>query len=379
MRLRGCCVTFAVFRLNCLLPLNIIRSVYFFARYPLGVAAGLLLAGCSGNAGSESAAAIPPPTGHYEGPISYQGTELRVALELRERKPGQMQAEISFPQLPGLEFEAARTTYQAPQLRLEQEPGQPGAVTVQAVREGDFLRGVLSWKTVQADFVWVRRGPATAQGFREQGLNVPGAGRLQLLFPDDTLARHVALLLLAPPATATAARQRAVYLARRGFVTAVVSFASAADSVGAQRVAAVLRQVRQQPGVDSVRVGYWGRGPAVATVVAAASVLPRPGFVVLEAAPAATREEAKPYYVLPRLGIPVLAFYAGLDTTVQSAASARRLRAVLGRRRGTQVRIIPQVTADFIRPGYARPDGQWQWPQPAPDYWEGLPDWLRQR
>jgi hypothetical protein len=376
--LHGRSATFAAFRPTCVLPLNIIRSVCFGACYPVGMAAGLLLAGCSGNAGSESVMAVPPPTGHYEGPISYQGTELRVALELREIRPGQLQAEISFPQLPGLEFEAARTTYQAPQLRLEQESGQPGAVTVQAVREGDFLRGVLSWDTIPADFVWVRRGAAAAPGFREQALNVPGTGRLHLLFPDDTLARHAALLLLTSPATAAAARQRATYLARRGFVTVVVPTASA-DSVGAQRAAAVLRQVRRHPGIDSARVGYWGRGPVVATVVAAASVPPRPGFVVLEAAPAATRDEAKPYYALQQLRIPALAFYAGLDTTVQAAASARRLRAALGGRRGTQVRIIPQVTAEFSRPGYTRSDGQWQWPQPAPEYWDGLPAWLRQR
>ncbi|AHJ99241.1 hypothetical protein Hsw_3646 [Hymenobacter swuensis DY53] len=348
---------------------------------PIGAAALVLLAGCSGNTDSEAAATVPPPTGHYEGPISYQGAELRVALELREISPGKLQAEVSFPQLPGLEFEAARTSYQAPQLRLEQLAAQQGGITVQAVREGDFLRGVLRWDSLQADFVWVRRGEAAARGFREQVFAVPGTGfrRLRLLLPDDTLPQHPALVLLAPPPTVAAAGSRAVYLARRGFVTVVVPVAAASDSATAQTTAAVLATVRRQVGVDSSRVGYWGRGPATVLVAAAAGQLPQPGFVVLEGASAATRAEAQLYQVLSQQRIPTLSLYASLDTTVQVQASARRLRTALGYRKGTQVRIIPQATADFLQPGRTRSDGQWQWPQPAAGYWPGLTEWLGQR
>lgn len=376
--LHGRSATFAAFRPTCVLPLNVIQSVCSSAWYPVGMAAGLLLAGCSGNAGSESAAEVPPPTGHYEGPISYQGTELRVALELREIRPGQLQAEISFPQLPGLEFEASRTTYRAPQLRLEQESGRPGAVTVQAVREGDFLRGVLSWDTIQADFVWARRGEAAPRGLREQVL--PGPGSLRLLLPDDTLPQHPALVLLARPATRTAAAQRALYLARQGVATVVLPLPAATpDSVAGRTAAALLATLRHQPAVDTLKLGYWSRGADGLVVAAAAAQVPAPAFVVLEGAPAATRAAAQPYQVLARQRIPVLALYAGLDTAARPPASARQLRLALGNRRGTQVRILPQVTPDFLRPGTTGPDGQWQWPQPAAAYWPGLLEWLRQR
>ncbi|MBT9394719.1 hypothetical protein KLP40_16230 [Hymenobacter sp. NST-14] len=349
------------------------------------LAAGLLLSACSDNASSEANRAVPPPTGHYEGPVSYQGTELRVALELRETRPGQLSASVSFPQVPGLEFDALTARYRAPQLLLEQQPGQAASLTIQAVREGDFLRGVMHWDSVQADFVWVRRGEAAASGYRETTLAV-GTQRLRLLLPDDTLARHPALALLMPPAATAAAASRATYLARHGIVTLLVPVAAPAplaaegpDSVALQVPVAALAGLRRQAAVDSGRVGYWGSGATARQVAAAAGRLPRPDFVVLEAVPAATREQAQPYQVLNQLRIPALAYYAGLDTTAPATASARRLRPALGYRRGTQIRVIPQVTAGFLKPARTGPDGQWQWPQPAPEYWTGLVDWLKER
>ncbi|MFD2787717.1 dienelactone hydrolase family protein [Hymenobacter rubripertinctus] len=353
-----------------------------FACWSPLLAGALLLSACSGNGGSEAATALPLPTGHYEGPISYQGTELRVALELRETRPGQLTAAVSFPQVPGLEFDAATARYRAPQLVLEQHPDQAGSITIQAVREGDFLRGVLSWDSVQADFVWVRRGEAAAPGYRETTLAV-GTQRLRLLLPDDTLARHPALALLMPPAATAAAARRATYLARHGIAALLVPVAAPAagppDSLAWQGAVAALAGLRRQAAVDSGRVGYWGRGPGCQQVAGAAGQRPHPSFVVLEAAPVATREAAQPYQVLNRLRIPALAYYAGLDTTVQAAVSARRLRPALGYRRGTEIRTIPQATAGFLRPARTGPDGQWQWPQPAPEYWTGLVDWLKER
>ncbi|MBT2556316.1 hypothetical protein J7E24_00815 [Hymenobacter sp. ISL-91] len=339
---------------------------------------GVLLSACSGNPGESEAANAAPPTGHYEGAISYQGSELRTALDLREVRPGQLTATLSFPQLPGLEFEAATASYQAPQLRLEEAPG---GIVVQAVREGDFLRGVLNWDSVRADFVWVRRGEVPAPGFRDTTLTVtvPGqpAQRLRLLLPDDTLPRHPALVLLASAADGSAAARRATHLARRG-IAALLLPPAAADS-GAVLPVAALAALRRQVAIDSGRVGYWGRGPAAPRVAEAAGQQPQPGFAVLEAVAAATRAEAAPYQVFSRQRIPVLAYYAGLDTTVQAAASARRLRPALGYRRGTQVQVLAGVTPDFRRPGRTGPDGQWQWPQPATEYWNGLVEWLKAR
>ncbi|RSK51149.1 hypothetical protein [Hymenobacter rigui] len=278
--------------------------------------------------------------------------------------------------MPELAFEPVQAFYKAPQLRLVQQA--EGGISVQAVREGDFLRGVLNWDSLQADFVWVRRGTAPARGFREQVL--PGRKGLRLLLPDDTLTHHPALALVAFPATTAAATQRAMYLARHGVAALVVPTESTTpDSIAGATVSSALVALRRQTGVDSSKTGYWARGSSTRVVAAAAAREPRPAFVVLEGAGADTRAEAQPYTVFNQLRVPVLGLYAALDTTVQVRESARRLRTALGFRRGTQVRIVPQATPDFIQPGRTRPDGQWQWPQPAAGYWSGLVEWLRQR
>ncbi len=343
----------------------------------------LLLAACSADPdGSQADASAPLPTGHYEGPISYQGTELRVALDLCEVAPGKLQADVSFPQVPGLEFEAARLKYQEPQLRLEQGVG---GISLQAVREGDFLRGVLSWDSVRTDFVWARRGEAAPRPFREQTLAVRTAGGAQagqLRLPDDTVTHHPAVALVAQPQTLAAAQTRAAYLARRGFVTLVVTAATPAqptDSGAYQVAAAALAALRRQAAVDSGRVGYWVRGSLAPQVAVAAGKDKPAAFVVMEAAPAATREQAAAYLPLSRQRVPVLALYAGLDTTTNVRESAQRLRAALGYRSGSQVRVYPQAGSEFRQRGRLGPDGQWQWPRPAEGYWEGLVEWLRQR
>ncbi|GAB3304722.1 hypothetical protein GCM10027348_33680 [Hymenobacter tenuis] len=344
----------------------------------------LLAAACSAESGSGKQPTAPLPVGHYEGPISYQGTELRVALDLRTSTEGNLQAEVSFPQLPGLEFDAIRPRYREPQLLLEQEPGRASGVMVQAVREGDFLRGVLSWNGVQSDFVWVRRGEAPARGFREQKFPLRYAGYDQtsrLLVPDDTLLQHPAVALMAFRSTQATAQARATYLARRGFVTLLVITPeprSATDSTIFQATVGALQALRRQSSVDSTKVGCWGRGSAAPQVAkAAAQAQPLAAFVVLEAAPAATREQASAYQPLNKQRIPVLALYAGLDTTVQVKESARRMRTALGRRNNKQVREYAQATADFTQPGRTGPDGQWQWPKPVPGYWDGVIEWLQ--
>ncbi|RPD49870.1 hypothetical protein DNI29_03475 [Hymenobacter sediminis] len=341
-----------------------------------------MLTACSSDSGSSTQTTVALPTGHYEGPISYQGTELRVALDLREVAPGKLQADVSFPQVPGLEFEATRLKYQEPQLQLEQGVG---GISLQAVREGDFLRGLLSWDSVRTDFVWARRGEAAPRPFREETLalrSAAGAQASRLLVPDDTVTRHAAVALVAQPQTLAAAQTRAAYLARRGFVTLIVTVATPAapsDSGAYRAIGTALSALRRHSAVDSGRVGYWVRGSLAPQVAAVASQVKPAAFLVMEAAPAATREQAAVYLPLSRQRVPVLALYAGLDTTTDVRESARRLRTTLGYRSGSQVRIYPQAGPEFLQRGRLSPDGQWQWPKPAEGYWEGLVEWLRQR
>jgi hypothetical protein len=127
----------------------------------------LLLSGCSLDSGQKAVVSLP--TGHYEGPISYQGTELLAVLDLRESKPGQLEADLHFPQLEGLDFAATNLSYTEPQLRFE-EPAQPGGIQITAIREGDFLRGMFTLDSVRADFVWVRRGQPEPRSYQEKQL-----------------------------------------------------------------------------------------------------------------------------------------------------------------------------------------------------------------
>ncbi|SNR45832.1 hypothetical protein [Hymenobacter mucosus] len=353
---------------------------------PWLVVVALVLAACSSDA-TRDATTIPLPTGHYEGPISYLGTEVRVALDLREVTPGQLQADVSFPTMPGLEFAAAQLRYQEPQLRIEQHAHANGGISIQAVREGDFLRGVLTWDSLRTDFVWVRRGDAASRGYREQSvrLGLPGYSQpLAILFPDDTLAKHPAIALVPPLAATARATTQAARLARQGYVTVVVPVtapspvAAGTDSVATQVASAALTLLRTQTGVDSSRVGIWGSGVASSAVaLAAATSQPQAAFVVLEAAPATTAAEARQYRVLGEQHLSTLGIYAALDTSVNVQESSRRLRTALGNKGAMQVRTIPQVSSTFVLPGRASEDGQWQWPRPAPNYWEGVLAWLK--
>lgn len=343
----------------------------------------LLLSGCS--SGGEKATTLPPPTGHYEGPISYQGTDLRVALDLREVAPGQLEADVSFPELPGLSFAATNLRYKEPQLVFEQ-PGQTSKVSVNAIREGDFLRGIFTLDSIKAEFVWVRRGQAGARAYQQKVFPAPANGQtpqLTLLIPADTITRHPTVALLADEASAAAAAARADLLARQGFLAVVVPTAKVpeGDSTTIRRVAATFQALRKHPAVDSTQVGLWLRGPGAAELVLVTGLLePAASFVILENVAVTSAEEAKPFQQVSRLKIPLLALYAAADTSLNVQASAKRLRLAVGTRRGSaQVRIIPQATADFIIPGRLSPEGKWTWPQPAPDFVEGLTSWLHQR
>ncbi|RYU84424.1 alpha/beta hydrolase [Hymenobacter persicinus] len=270
----------------------------------LGVAGLAWLSSCSSEGGAK---VLPPPTGHYEGRISYQGADLRTALDLREIKPGQLQADLRFADLQGLGFPAENLTFKSPQLHFERQPGAVGNMAVDAIREGDFLRGFFSTDSVKADLLLVRRGKPDPRPYRTQTLQFrsgPLTFRGSLLIPDDTLSRHPAVVLLH---AADAPRQRdlnayADLLARQGFMTLVYDRrdASQPGSPAAQLLAedaqAAVQALRKNAAVDSARVGLWGirQGGNVAALAAG-----QPGrqvaFVVSLSAPgispAAARQE----------------------------------------------------------------------------------------
>ncbi|UOQ53391.1 hypothetical protein [Hymenobacter cellulosivorans] len=347
------------------------------------VALGLLLGGCSSGGGGQ-ATTLPLPTGHYEGPISYQGTDLRVALDLREAAPGQLEADMSFPELPGLSFAATNLRYKEPQLMFEQ-PGQTSKVAINAIREGDFLRGIFTLDSIKTEFVWVRRGQAAARAYQEKAFPAPTNGsaqQLTLLIPVDTITRHPAVALLADEASAAAAAARADLLARQGFLAVVVPTAKVpeGDSTSIRSVAATFQALRKHPAIDSTQVGLWLRGPGAAELVLVTGLLePAASFVILENVAVSSADEAKPFQQVSRQKIPVLALYAAADTSLNVQDSARRLRTAVGTRQGSAVRTFAQANADFIVPGRLGSDGKWIWPQPAVGFTDGLTLWLRQR
>jgi len=254
-----------------------------------------LLGGCS--SGGETKA-LPPPTGHFEGRITYQGADLRTALDLREVKPGQLQADLRFPDLPGLGFPAENLSFRSPQLHFERQPGAAaGNTAVDAIREGDFLRGLFTTDSVKADLLLVRRGQPDPRPYRAQPVRFR-SGTLTLsgtlLIPDDTIRRHAAVVLL--PDT-DAPRQRdlsatADLLARQGFAALVYDRRDAGKpgTAGVQELAddalAAVRAVKANAAVDSLRVGFWSVGQGShAAALAAGPPGRKVAFVVALAAP----------------------------------------------------------------------------------------------
>jgi hypothetical protein len=340
----------------------------------------MLLASCSLD--SERKAVVALPTGHYEGPISYQGTELLAVLDLRESKPGQLEADLHFPGLRGLDFPAVNLSYTEPQLRFE-EPAQPGGVQVTAVREGDFLRGVFTLDSVRADFVWVRRGQPEPRAYQEKQLpqqTTLGLPPLTLLVPNDTVARHAAVALFADASHQAAATARAGQLAQQGFVATVVAISQTAlpDSAALRRATAVLTALRRAPAADTTQIGLWVYGATAAAVTPAVTMMaPQAAFVVLENVPVASVDQAKPFQALNRRRIPVLALYAAADTSLNVKESTRRLRNALGFRRNTLIRTFLKANSNFRVPGGLTEDGKWSWPRPAAGYVEAIQEWRK--
>lgn len=341
----------------------------------------LLLSGCSLDSGQKAVVSLP--TGHYEGPISYQGTELLAVLDLRESKPGQLEADLHFPELEGLDFAAANLSYSEPQLRFE-EPMQPDGIQITAIREGDFLRGVFTLDSVRADFVWVRRGQPEPRSYQEQQLQpsaAVGAKPLTVLVPNDTATQHAAIALFADSAHQAAATARANQLTRQGFVTTVVMVRPSAelpDSALLRTAAAVLLALRRAPTTDTTQIGLWTNGAVATSVLPAATlVTPRAAFVVVENVPVTSVEQAKPLQGLTRQRVPVLGLYAAADTSLNVRESTRRLRNALGFRRNTLIQTFPKANTNFRVPGGLTEEGKWSWPRPASGYVKAVQDWRK--
>ncbi|HEX8349457.1 MAG TPA: hypothetical protein VF598_05835 [Hymenobacter sp.] len=337
----------------------------------------LVVEGCS--SGERSAG--PLPTGHYEGPITYQGTELRAVLDLRESATGQLEADLRFPDNQNLGFPAENLRYNAPLLRFEQQPGAASNIVIEAIREGDFWRGTFATDSAQADLLLVRRGKADPPSYGTQALTIRYGSqnmRSTLRLPDDTLRKHLAVVLL--PDSTTNLNRTADLLARQGFATLITQAAPATpDSAAGQMAQAALATLRATPGVDTMRVGLWLTG-AKAPLVLATSTRGKvkPSFVVVQAVPVASSETQRFFRDLTRQRISVLALYGANDTTLNVRESTRRLRSALGSR-GSTVRLYPNANHDLVVPGGTRADGKWEWPRPAAGYVEELLAWLRAR
>lgn len=341
----------------------------------------LLLSGCSLDSGQKAVVSLP--TGHYEGPISYQGTELLAVLDLRESKPGQLEADLHFPEIEALDFTATNLSYTEPQLRFE-EPAQPGGIQITAIREGDFLRGVFTLDSVRADFVWVRRGQPEPRPYQEKqlpaqpALNIPP---LTVLVPNDTATQHAAVALFADAAHQAAATARASQLTRQGFVTTVVAVnpvAELPDSATLRTAATVLLALRRAPTTDTTKIGLWATGDAAAAITPAATLVkPQAAFVVLENVPVTSPEQAKPFQGLTRQRVPVLGLYAAADTSLNVKESTRRLRNALGFRRNTLIQTFPKADANFRVPGGLTEEGKWNWPRPVPGYVKAIQEWRK--
>lgn len=446
------------------------------ARGWLGVLAYVLLLGCSPEKPKP-----PLPTGHYEGTLTYQGSPIKAVLDLREPVPGQIQADFVLPEMDGLGFAGQNLLYRPPQLHFERTPGQAsGNMVVEAVHEGNFLRGEFITDSLQAELLLVRRGQPEPRAYREEKMTFR-SGPLSLagtlLLPNDTLKRHPAVVLLHGSGTP---RQSdllayAVLLAKNGFAALVYDRRDAKlpaaqpreyshDDLAADALA-VVRGLKTRTAIDSNQVGLWGisQGAHVAALVAGqagkpvrfvvaisgpgvnyatvgryqnAERLRRQGYEAadikqmnraFEALEQYVRQEGKAdtaalhqvladarqqpwarYTSLPshvptpaeiqtqlqwrqlyldpraawqKVRVPSLLLYGGADDRFDARESARRLRAVVGGRNGSQVRVFPNADHELMLPAGIRPDtqGQWAWPRPAPGYIEDMLAWMRRQ
>ena len=247
-------------------------------RWCLPIFLTFLLYGCSID-GQESK--LPPPTGHFEGPLTYKGTELRASLDLREVQPGQLQGEIRLADRQDMGLPAQQITYQHPHLTVRWATGASSSFTVDLTREGDFLKGKFAVDSTAADILLVRRGAAEPLPYRQQQLKFNSRGSSlagTLLVPDDTLQTHPAVVVLqnAPQQTALSVQLLTDVLVRQGFVVLFTTGRPAASATPANSdslavdVLAAARALGHVAGVDSSRVGLIGSSSGAIALATAA-------------------------------------------------------------------------------------------------------------
>lgn len=306
----------------------------------------LLAAGCSSKTGPATEAAAPLDVGHFEGNVALNDgpvKSFKLSLELRHPRPGHYEAEVLAPARPGLSFVADTVDFQSPALRLTR-PGRPGQ-HLTLTRDGDFWRGALTLDSAQMPVLLLRRGgpePAVYRVSRPPSKAGLGVGAL-LFAPADESTPGPALALLPAPAHAMLAARWADGLARAGVI--VLLLPASTDTMAAELPAAqaALNVLRATPGADTARLGVWataGRARGLVLGLAAAGI-PQPAFWVLQQLPAG--RELRPMLRQLPPHQPVLGLYE--DGAAGSRRGSAALRAALGHRAGSRVRLVPAAEA----------------------------------
>ena len=310
----------------------------------------LLPAACSPPHETATAAA-PLPTGHFEGLVELPGgatPSFRLVLELRRPRAGRYEADVLAPDQPGLNFVADTIDFQAETLRLIR-PARPGQ-RLTLTRDGNFWRGTLTLDSARAPVLLVRRGEPAPSTYRVRRLPPLALGTGALLFaPADEATPGPALALLAAATHADLAARWADALARAGVIVLLLPAPADTTAPELPAVQAALRQLRATPGADTARLGLWATADRAGRLLPALSSLTGPtgptirppAFVVVQRL-IGVRELRPALRKLTATG-------AVLGLEEQGRPSARRnsaaLRAALGQRGQTQVRVVPAAAA----------------------------------
>ncbi|WP_227609803.1 dienelactone hydrolase family protein [Hymenobacter translucens] len=338
-----------------------------------------LLLGCSADTGRQ-----PLPTGHYEGTITYQGSPLRMVLNLREAVPGQLQADVSFPEQQNTGFPAFNLRYNAPKLDFEQSPGGiVGNIKVEAIREGDFWRGEFTADSLRGELLLVRRGQPEARPYKLE--TTTGKQPVLRFISLDTTMQHPAIALFPDQLNAATALTWADALARQGFSVTLVIPEAGNTPIGPEPDTArlplmrqVLKTLRQEARVDTSRIGIWAAGSQGYAAAVLAASHRQVAFLIAQSVGLSTATDAQPFRTVARQRVPVLGLYGNQDTLLNARESSRRLRNALGGRRGSQVRTFAQADHRLMQRGKISEEGKWEWPGLATGSVEEVLRWLGQ-
>lgn len=312
----------------------------------------LLCAGACSQQREAATVAAPLSTGHFEGLVELPrgpAASFRLALELRQPRAGRYEAEVLAPDQPSLNFVADTVDFQQETLRLTR-PGRPGQ-RLRLTREGNFWRGTLTLDSAQVPVLLVRRGDPAPATYRVRRLAAgAGLGTGALLFaPADEATPGPALALLPAAAHTNLAPQWADVLARAGVIVLLLPAPADTTATELPLTQAAGRWLRATPGADTARLGLWATAGRAGRLLPALSsptgptgpTIGPPAFVVVQRL-IGVRELRPALRKLTATG-------AVLGLEEQGQPSARRnsaaLRAALGQRGQTQVRVVPAAAA----------------------------------